>query len=255
MGEQVGVGLGPRSRIREASRQAALDAAAALQVRRSEIAASLEGGDRRGAKVVARTSAGVNEWMREDCRTWRELMSVRPAATVAQVRVSLPQNRARVTDGLQMLSLFDHDGCDPVARLLVASEPSGGYLFGVGPVQMKIVDRRRVLLQGPFLDDDPTLMAVTDRDCLAAAWRYWHAAVAASFPAEEVAVGGLGELTPRQRQVIALLAADTRDEGIAETLGVSVRTVRSDLAELMETLGVRSRFAAGVRVKELLRDQ
>lgn len=255
MGDQVGVGLGPRSRIREAPRQAALDAAAALQVRRSEIAASLEGGGRRGAKVVARTSAGVNEWMREDIRGWRELMSVRPSGTMPQLRISVPYNRWLIEHGLRMVSLFDHDGCDPEARLFLASEEPGYYRFGVGPVQMKIVDRRYVLLQGPFLDEDATLMAVTDRACLAAAWEYWHAAVAASFPAEEVAVGGLGELTPRQRQVIALLAADTRDEGIAETLGVSVRTVRSDLAELMETLGVRSRFAAGVRVKELLRDQ
>jgi hypothetical protein len=47
-----------------------------------------------------------------------------------------------------MVSLFDHDGCAPEARLLVASEQEGSYLFGVGPVQMKIVDRRYVLLQG-----------------------------------------------------------------------------------------------------------
>lgn len=253
MVEQVGVGLGPRSRIREAHRQAALDAAAALQVRRSEIAAALTRGKRRGAEVVARTSAGINDWMREDCRTWRELVSVRPAATVAHLRLSLPQNRQRVSDGLQMTSLFGHDGCDPAARLLLASEEPGSYRFGVGPVQMKIVDRRYVLLQGPFIGEDPTLMAVRAPDCLAAAWQYWHAAIASSFPAEEEVPGKLSQLSPRQRQVVILLAEDTRDAAIAEALGVSVRTVRSDVAELMESLGVRSRFAAGVRVRELLR--
>jgi DNA-binding CsgD family transcriptional regulator/DNA-binding transcriptional ArsR family regulator len=254
MMENVGVGLGPRSPIPEERRQAALDAAAVLQVRRSEIASMLARGEECGAEIVARGRRGTNDWLREDSRHWRELLSVRPAATVPHLRVSLPQNRQRVCDGLQMVSLFDYDGCDPEGRLLVTSERQGTYLFGVGPVQMKVVDRRYVLLQGPFADHESTVMAVTAPDCLAAAWRYWHAAVAASFPVEEGVPGGLSRLTGRQRQVVALLAVDTRDEAIAETLGVSVRTVRSDVAELMEALGVRSRFAAGVRVKELLRD-
>jgi DNA-binding CsgD family transcriptional regulator len=254
MVDKVGIGLGPRSRIPEVRRQEVLDAAAALQVRRSEIAAMLARGEPCGAEVVARTLVGINEWMHEDILGWRDLLSVRPAGTVPQQRVSLPYNRLLVKNGLRMVSLFDHDGCAPEARLLVASEQEGSYLFGVGPVQMKIVDRRYVLLQGPFVDGEPTVMAVTVPDCLAAAWAYWHAAVASSFPAEEEAVGGLRVLTVRQRQVVALLADDTRDDAIAEALGVSVRTVRSDVADVMETLGVRSRFAAGARVKELLRD-
>ncbi|MDI6911447.1 helix-turn-helix transcriptional regulator [Nocardioides sp.] len=253
MVEQVGVGIGPHSRIREAQRQAALDAAAALQVRRSEVAAALARGESRGAEVVARTYSGINEWMREDIRGWRELMSVRPSGTMPQMRVSVPYNRWLIEHGLRMVSLFDHDGCDPEARLFLASEEPGCYRFGVGPVQMKIVDRRYVLLQGPFIDDEPTLMAVTAPGCLAAAWHYWHVAMTSSFPAEEAVAGGLSQLTPRQRQVVVLLAEDTRDAAIAEALGVSVRTVRSDLAELMEALGVRSRFAAGVRVRALLR--
>ena len=51
-----------------------------------------------------------------------------------------------------------------------------------------------------------------------------------------------------------MLTVDTRDDAIAEALEVSVRTVRSDIADLMDALGVRSRFAAGARVKELLRE-
>lgn len=253
MVEKVGVGLGPRSPIPEERRQAALDAAAVLQVRRSEVASMLGRGEACGAEIVARGRDGINEWMHEDIRRWRQLLSVRPAAIVRQLRISLPYNRFLVENGLRMVSLFDRDGLDQEARFMVAGERQGRYLLGVGPVQMKIVDRRYVLLQGPFVEDQPTVMAVTAPDCLAAAWRYWRAAVAASFPAEEE-TGQFRQFTPRQRQVVALLAVDTRDEAIAETLGVSVRTVRSDVAELMEALGVRSRFAAGVRVKELLRD-
>lgn len=255
MVEKIGVGLGPRNRIPEMRRQEALDAAAILQMRRSELAARLARGEDCQARVVARTLAGINEWMREDCLGWRDLLSVRPSGTLPQLRVSVPYNRSLVATGLQMVSLLDHDGCVPAARIFLANEEPGYYRFGVGPVQMKIIDRRYVLLQGPFVDDESTLMAVTAPDCLAAAWQYWHASMASSFPAEEEAAGGLAALTPRQRQVVVLLADDTRDAAIAETLDVSVRTVRSDIAELMERLGVRSRFAAGVRVKELLREQ
>jgi DNA-binding CsgD family transcriptional regulator len=250
MEDGVGATHGPRSRISEERRQAALDAAARLQIRRSEIAATLARGGRCDARVVARTLSGTQLWIRAQIRDWHELWTVRPSGTMPHLRVSLPYNREVIAGGLRMISLWDWDGLKPEARRLLSGERLGRYLFGVGPVQMNIVDRRWVLLQGPFLDGEQTVMAVTDRECLAAAWRYWHAAVASSYPADEDEAGDLEILTPRQRQIAALLAVDTRDDAIAETLGVSVRTVRSDVAQLMEALGVRSRFAAGARFRE-----
>jgi DNA-binding CsgD family transcriptional regulator len=245
------LGSGPRYRVPHEVLHAVIDTAAVLQVRRSEVAAALVRGQACNARVVARGLSGINDWMREDIKAWRDLLSVRPAATVAELRVSVPYNRWLVERGLGMVSLFDWHGLDPASRQLIAGERLGEYRFGVGPVQMKIVDRRYVLLQGPFVEGEMTLMAVTAADCLEAAWRYWHAALAASYPAAEE-LHDLGQLTQRQRQVAALLAEDARDEVIAEVLGVSVRTVRSDLAHLMEVLGVRSRFAAGARFRELV---
>ncbi len=227
-----------------------LDAAAILQIRRSEIAARLAGGESCGAQVVASTLSGAQLWIRAEIPGWRELLTVRPAGTLRPLRASVPFNRELVSNGLRMVSLWDWDGLRPGARRLLAGERLGRYLFGVGPVQMNIVDRRFVILQGPFLEGESTLMGVTAPDCLAAAWRYWHAAVASSYPADEDEADELEVLTPRQRQVAALLAVDTRDDAIAETLGVSVRTVRSDVAQLMAALGVRSRFAAGARFHE-----
>jgi DNA-binding CsgD family transcriptional regulator len=251
MVDEAGV-VSPRCRITEERRQAALDAAALLQVRRSEIAATLGRGEPCGARVVARTIAGTQLWIRDEVRGWRDLRSVRPSGTLPHLRVSVPYNRELVGNGLRMISLFDWDGLKPEARRLLAGEQLGRYLFGVGPVQMNIVDRRWVLLWGPFLEGEPTLMAVTAPDCVAAAWRYWHAAVASSYPANEDEAEELDSLTPRQRQIAALLGVDTRDEAIAETLGVSVRTVRGDIAQLMDALGVRSRFAAGVRFRAMV---
>lgn len=46
--------------------------------------------------------------------------------------------------------------------------------------------------------------------------------------------------------ILALLANGYKDESIARRLGISVRTVRRHVADLMHELGVTNRFAAGV---------
>ena len=49
-----------------------------------------------------------------------------------------------------------------------------------------------------------------------------------------------------------MMATGAGDEAIATSLGVSVRTIRSDVASVLDALGVKTRFAAGVRLQSLL---
>lgn len=243
----VGVGLGPRDDIAPGKRQAALDAAAVLQLQRRELAARVAREQVPGVELHIGGVAAINEWMSAVCTTWSELLSVRPTATSTHMRISLPQNRRLLSAGLRMTSVLDNDGARPDARVLIANEPVGDYRFGVGPVQVKIVDHRSVLLEGPIVDDEESLMVVTSGPCVDAAWRYWEAALESSYPARG-SVPPPADLTPRQHQIVALLASDLGDEAIAEALEVSVRTVRSDIAAILSALGVRSRFAAGMRL-------
>lgn len=243
-----GGGVGPRHCIPEADRQAVLDAAAVLQVRRSETAALVAQRALPGVEIVERGFDGINRWFREASAEWQELLSMRSAGTAVRLRASLPNNRAQLERGLKMISIFDVYGLEPGARVLLANEPTGTYLLSVAPVQMKIVDRQFVLLQGPVIEGEPSVMAVSSARCLDAAWRYWEAAVNTSFPAGD-GMSTLGDLTPRQRQVVALMSTGLGDEAIADSLGVSVRTVRSDVAVLLDALGVRTRFAAGIRLQ------
>ncbi|MGH8891486.1 MAG: hypothetical protein ACRDV3_17200 [Acidothermaceae bacterium] len=53
-------------------------------------------------------------------------------------------------------------------------------------------------------------------------------------------------LAPIQRQIVALMAVGHSDDAVAEHLGLSVRTVRRQVAEVMERLGADTRFAAGI---------
>lgn len=55
----------------------------------------------------------------------------------------------------------------------------------------------------------------------------------------------------RPEAVLRLLADGLTDDAVARRLGVSVRTVRTDMASTMSTLDARSRFQAGVRAMQL----
>jgi DNA-binding NarL/FixJ family response regulator len=61
----------------------------------------------------------------------------------------------------------------------------------------------------------------------------------------------LPDQTPRHHRVLRLLADGLTDDAIARQVGVSVRTVRNDMAAAMLSLDARSRFQAGVRAAQL----
>lgn len=54
------------------------------------------------------------------------------------------------------------------------------------------------------------------------------------------------DLAARRRLLLEALSGGAKDEQIARSLGVSLRTVRRRVAELFEELGVETRFQAGV---------
>lgn len=58
------------------------------------------------------------------------------------------------------------------------------------------------------------------------------------------------ELTRMEETLLSLLAAGCTDETAAKRLGLSGRTVRRMVADLMRRLGAASRFEAGLRAKE-----
>ncbi|HET6706354.1 DNA-binding response regulator [Amycolatopsis sp.] len=55
---------------------------------------------------------------------------------------------------------------------------------------------------------------------------------------------------PGAREILEQLASGCKDETAARTLGLSLRTYRRRVAELMALLGASSRFQAGARARE-----
>lgn len=236
----------PRGRFAASQRAAVLDASTALWAARRRLCQALEEGVARECHIGA-AGDEVNPWLAEESTRWQHLLSVRPMATAAQLRLSLPHNREMVRGGLEMVSVFDHERLDDECRQLIIDEPVGDYLFALTESQMKIVDRDVVLLDGPIVDGDYSVIVVRSAPVLALAMRYWNAVMASAFEcgrerATEPA------LTERQRRIVHLLQTGMTDEAMARALEVSVRTVRSDVAQILEALQVRSRFSAGFRL-------
>lgn len=123
----------------------------------------------------------------------------------------------------------------------------------VVPMNMVIVDHHSALI--PLDPSNPTLGAILARGAALvrsylALYEYcWHTAT----PYGEVVnseAGGDG-LTEQQRAALHMLASGMKDEKIARSMGVSLRTVSRMLSELMAELGASSRFEAGVRAARL----
>lgn len=62
---------------------------------------------------------------------------------------------------------------------------------------------------------------------------------------------GWRPLSDREVELIMLLQVGYTDDAAARRLGVSPRTVRRMTADLMQRLGARSRFEAGIKVAQL----
>ncbi|PRY55680.1 regulatory LuxR family protein [Knoellia remsis] len=234
-------------------RQCVLDALVPLQVARSRCAERLATkGDVEGVDVVA-TGGEISDAVMARSRAWRHLRSIQMDGGVERVQRSMPNNRSCLSDGLDMVSIWDEGGLEPAARRLISGEDDGSYRFSIGHLEMKIIDKRQVMLQGPTLDGAASVMVVRRPEVLAAAVRYWRAVVALSHAAADDETAPV-VASRRQQRIVSLLAQDLCDDAIADCLGVSVRTVRSDIATLMRALGVRSRFAAGVKCQALMDD-
>lgn len=237
------------NRFPAAAVQRVHDTAAQLRTERARVVDAITRGAPAPARIVGRGGPDINRWMMAESHRWRHLLSARPCGNVAQLRISMPNNDAVVAAGLDMISLWDYDKTDPEARLILARQDPRTYFFAFIPAQMKIIDRREVLLDGPAVRNEPTVMRVWDAGCMRAAMAYWQAVTATAFPCA-VETAGLTELSPRQQQIVGFLAAPLTDEQIAARLGISVRTVRYDVASILDALDAPTRFVAGLRLRE-----
>lgn len=148
----------------------------------------------------------------------RRCRAIYPARALSVAPVEL-STRARAGEEIRLLA-------DVPTRLLVI-----GSTHAMLPEPLGNADTPRVLVRQPAIVDAVTMLFE----------QYWRLGEpVAGFERGRHATGGQRALLLEQ------LAAGAQDEQIARRLGISLRTVRRRVAEVMDELDAGSRFQAGV---------
>jgi DNA-binding CsgD family transcriptional regulator len=114
-------------------------------------------------------------------------------------------------------------------------------------MKMVIADRTVAMLPASYENPDPTVRILVHSKALVdlLVW-VWETLWARATPVDQDA-GPVAGLAARDKELLSLLAAGLKDRSIARAMGVAERTVGRRLIELMNELGVETRFQAGVQ--------
>ena len=113
------------------------------------------------------------------------------------------------------------------------------------PTRLLVIGSSHVVLPDPLGSTEATpRVVVRQRGIVEGFALYFEQLWAHASPLLAYERGGKG--TENRRQLLQQLAGGAQDEQIARRLGLSLRTVRRRVAELLEELGADSRFQAGV---------
>ncbi|HEX7133686.1 MAG TPA: helix-turn-helix domain-containing protein [Iamia sp.] len=146
-------------------------------------------------------------------------------------------------------SLVSPEAMAHVRRCVEAGEDAR-ILADAGP-KMVIVDGSVAVVIESTVDPDPAARLLvrpsTLLDLLVDRFeRLWSAAV----PVDGAVEAAPSDVSERDRELLALLAAGLKDRAIAHTLGVTERTIGRRVTDLMERLDAPTRFRAGARAAQ-----
>ncbi len=160
--------------------------------------------------------------------------------------------------GVHYRTIYDRDALGPVDRVeklrqLAASGEEARVLDDV-PMKLVIADRRIGLAPYELPGDDETAVLLRPSallDGLVTLFEtLWEQATPLwphhRWPAARDA-RAVDPLSTRDQQLLALLAAGLTDQAIARKLGVALRTVERRVRRMMDGLGARTRFQAGLQ--------
>ncbi|MFB6720598.1 LuxR C-terminal-related transcriptional regulator [Kribbella sp. NPDC056345] len=157
-----------------------------------------------------------------------------------------------VQPGIRYRALFpDSARTAPAWSRHLGALAMAGVAVRTTPVVMMnalVIDGRTALLPADNADGSVAVLRLNSVVAATTGFfeRVWPDAV--PFGGTDVVMAA--ELSWREQEVLRLMALGCTDEQAAAQLAVSVRTIRRMVAQLMNRLGARSRFQAGVKAAD-----
>jgi DNA-binding CsgD family transcriptional regulator/predicted transcriptional regulator len=198
---------------------------------------------------VATVQARLEELTRT-CAT--ECLALHPggAQSVPSLEASRPLDREVLGRGVTMRAIYldsiRKDRATAGYAEWLAEQGAEVRTVPVLPVRMLVYDRQTALVP---IDPDRTRLGavqVTGTGVLTALAALFDRVWADGAPIGASREQDDSGLTPQERELLRLLGQGLTDETAGKSLGLSLRTVRRMMADLMERLGAHSRFEAGL---------
>ncbi|OON75387.1 helix-turn-helix transcriptional regulator [Streptomyces tsukubensis] len=124
-------------------------------------------------------------------------------------------------------------------------------IASIVPFRFILVDRVQALVPALHTNSSNAMMVLRGEAVTALLVKVFEMCWASAAPLETAETGQEAGFSSQQLWVLRLMATGRKDEAIARELGVSVRTLRRVMAELMARLGVESRFQAGITATKM----
>ncbi|MEV7729543.1 LuxR C-terminal-related transcriptional regulator [Streptomyces sp. NPDC087917] len=187
----------------------------------------------------------------------RECLSVMPGAAQSQssLDASRPLDQEAMERGVTMLTLYqDSARNDPATYAYARWMTEQGGMVRTCPVlppRLLVFDREVAIV--PIDPTNSRLGALCTREpgivasLIALFEQTWHTAVPLGTSQPQDTRSGL---TPGEKELLRLLSTGMTDENAGRHLGISMRTVRRQMAALMERLNASSRFEAGLKAAQ-----
>lgn len=182
-----------------------------------------------------------------DMATWSH-----PRARIAMTAQMGPV----LADGLAVRKLYTRAAlADEAQRRELIALAAWGASVRISPAGLPhetiIIDRRTMILAGAAVRGDRQFTVTTSPTLISGVLALFEAAWESADALGSCLNGDLISIDPAYRPILRALGAGLTDEAAARHVGLSLRTYRRRVAELMRLLDSDSRFQAGVRAGEL----
>lgn len=202
----------------------------------------------------ALASAGVVHSVLNEAagRCAEEVLTIQPGGgrDPGKLQDALSRDLDMLRRGVRMRTLYQHTARGSLpTRLHVEQVSKAGAVIRTTdelPDKMIIFDGELAVLPDRTTLDGNGALLVREPSMLAFLMRTFEMIWSSSSPFAADATGYENVSSQLQRTIIRLLATGAKDEVVARRVGLSVRTCRRHIAEIMESLGADSRFQAGV---------